>query len=402
MTRWRVLALAAMVAIAAWFGIDVRGWTRIPADAPLQSRVLQPAYTQAARAADALLRDAQKELGVVGLSGAVSIDGELVWAAAAGWADLESHRSMTPDAIFRIGSTSKALTATLLARLVDEHVIDLDAPISRYMKVPNPQWAALTARQLASHTAGLPGYEENRDVWGLYQSVVLHRRYDDVADSLEIFDDTDLLYPPGAAFHYSSFDVNLLSAVMQSAAHQPYLELLQQRVLDPLRMLSTSGDGHAAQADRIATFYELRAAKAKPWRRVDLTQKLASGGLLSTSADLTRLCGGWFDAGFIQPQTVQTFWEPQRLHSGALNEQGYALGWRAKKDSKALADLGETERYHHGGVSKGAMSWLVCYPEYKLGVALNINSLLDNFDALADREPAISRIFAAALVRGGQ
>jgi len=112
---------------------------------------------------------------------------------------------------------------------------------------------------------------------------------------------------------------------------------------------------------------------------------------------LTKLCGGWTDPTFIEPGTVRTFWEPQRLASGEVNEQNYAIGWRADKESTALGEPFITERYHHGGVSKGAMSWLVCYPQYRLGIALNINTVLDDFMALANAEPAITRAFVEAL-----
>jgi CubicO group peptidase (beta-lactamase class C family) len=296
--------------------------------------------------------------------------------------------------MFRIGSTSKAVTATLLARLVDDGIIDLDTPISKYLPdPPNPEWARLTARQLASHTAGLPGYEGNRDWWGLYQTIALQRHFPDVRDSLSIFDDTPLQSAPGTRYHYSSFDVNLLAAVMQQATHVPYLELLDREVLVPLGMTSTGGDHAFADTRRLATFHELRGRRAKPWRNVDLSQKWPSGGLLATSSDLTRLCGGWFDPAFLKPETVATFWEPQRLADGTVNDQGYAVGWRARPRTDALGQDRVTARYHHGGVSKGAMSWLVCYPEARLGIALNINAHLDDFDRLMNAEPAISRLF---------
>jgi CubicO group peptidase (beta-lactamase class C family) len=145
----------------------------------------------------------------------VSVDGQPVWAAATGWADVTAARQLSTEAVFRIGSTSKAVTATLLARLVDAGTVALDAPSSRYLpRLPNPQWAPLTPRQLASHTAGLPEYDENHDLWGLYQTIRLSRHFDDVVASLEVFDDTPLLSPPGTRFHYTSFDVNLLGAVI--------------------------------------------------------------------------------------------------------------------------------------------------------------------------------------------
>ena len=87
------------------------------------------------------------------------------------------------------------------------------------------------------------------------------------------------------------------------------------------------------------------------------------------------------------------FWQVQKLASGADNEQGYALGWRAEPTSRALGGGIVTPRYHHGGITKGAMSWLVCYPQARLGVAINTNTLLDDISGLTELEHRITRPF---------
>lgn len=394
------LATSGGALATLWLGAYVESmrWFDIPKNDHFAAEGLGSDYEAAGKSASEMLRDARQHLGLIGISAAVSIDGQVVWAAAAGLAEVENHpRPLTPEIAFRIGSTSKAVTATLLARLVDRGVIDLDAPISTYMpQLPNPDWARLTARQLASHTAGLPEYAENRDLWGLYQTAALKRHFSDVNEALEIFDDTALLSAPGETFHYTSFDVNLLAAVMQAALKKPYLDALREEVLLPLHMNATGGDHAYVKPENIAAFYEVQGAEAKRWRDVDLSQKWPSGGLVATSSDLARLCGGWFDAKYLSPATVAKFWEPQRLKSGEVNEQGYAIGWRARPESTEISQQHPTPRYHHGGVSKGAMSWLVCYPEARLGIALNINSLLERFGDLADVEPPIARLFFEA------
>ena len=60
---------------------------------------------------------------------ALGKDGELVWARAAGYRDLDNKVPVTLDTKFRIGSVSKAVSATTAAKLVDEGILDIDAPI---------------------------------------------------------------------------------------------------------------------------------------------------------------------------------------------------------------------------------------------------------------------------------
>ncbi|MGB1656553.1 MAG: serine hydrolase domain-containing protein, partial [Longimicrobiales bacterium] len=99
--------------------------------------------------------------GVGGISAGVMVDGDLVWADGWGLADRETRELMLPSTVSRTGSISKSVTAVLMMILVDEGVIELDDPVSRYL----PEIDGLrdrrngsedvTFRHLASHTAGL-------------------------------------------------------------------------------------------------------------------------------------------------------------------------------------------------------------------------------------------------------
>jgi len=77
---------------------------------------------------------------IAGAVGLVMRDGRMVYQRAVGWADKEAGRRMTPDAIFRIASQSKALTSTAILALVEEGKIGLEDPVSRYI----PQFAHTT------------------------------------------------------------------------------------------------------------------------------------------------------------------------------------------------------------------------------------------------------------------
>ena len=86
------------------------------------------------------------------------------------------------------------------------------------------------------------------------------------------------------------------------------------------------------------------------------------------------------------------FWTPQRLASGEINEQSYAVGWRFNPSSLVEYQGKALLHAHHGGVSKGAMSWLVVYPELHLAVAINSNSRAETFQAFAAAEVALTRL----------
>jgi len=365
--------VALLFSLYPFFAEDVPsmrpfGWFELPETRPYAEGGIAPGYHEAADRARHLLRDHVSDINVPAISAAIAVDGKLIWSAAAGYSDLEQKRNVTPNTLFRIGSTSKAVTGTLFARMVDDQLIDIDAPISAYaVDLPNTDWAQLTSRQLASHTAGIVGYEENRDLPGVYGTMRLHNSHDNVAEGLGYFDGSELLYEPGTDFHYSSFDVNLLSFVLQEAGGELFQHLMHEQVLRPLGLKSPLPD--APHPDR-AEFYHIQEGQAQRWRDVDLSMKLASGGFMATPGDLALLGVAWLDDEFISGKTRRQFWTPQSLADGAVNEQNYALNWRVSEATEGIPF-----RYiHHGGVSKGSMSWLAVIPEKRMAVALTINT----------------------------
>ncbi len=365
-------------------------WQQVPAAAKCHSSPVEsPMQAAAEQACQALLAH-QARLHAPSVSAAIAIDGEVVWSAAAGWADLAADQPATPATLYRIGSTSKPVTGTLLARMVDAGLVELDEPIETYDQAPpNPEWGQLTLRQLASHTAGLPEYETNQDLRGLYQSMALNRRHTDVRDGLALFDGSPLRYSPGSGFEYSSFGTHLMAATLQSAGKQPFAQLLQQQVLQALALSSPVAD---RETPARARFYQINGDMAQPWRDVDLSSKLPGGGFMSNPTDLVKLAAAWLDPEFIREDTRALFWTPQTLDSGDINPQSYALTWR----------WNSTDRYaHHGGVSKGSMAWLAVYPDESLVVALTMNTTIPNFADFSSLQTELVRLFGSAYNAGG-
>lgn len=395
---WSLFGLLLLVGAGIatyWYS----GWLQLPDVVPQQSHVYQADFQQAAEQAMQKLTQAQQQQQFPAITAAVAWQGKLIWAGAVGYADLAEKTAVTTQSRFRIGSTSKAVTATALARAVAAGEIALDSPISRYMPdLPNAAWHAFTLRQLMSHTAGLPGYRENTDRVGAIQSLLKQRNFTDVKQALNVFDESELLFSPGSGFHYSSFDVNLASAVLQSAVQQPFLQYLQHSVSDPLQLTSLSADYPDKPLPERVTFYFTDDGYAKAHWPVNLSQKWAGGGLIASSVDLVRLGSAWFDADFIPAPIQQQFWTPQKLNNGEVNGQFYALGWRHFSQNHLFCDkknpLNRTvSSVHHGGVSDGAQSWLVLYPELQLVVAMNANTVKDNYCDFAGQAAEITKPF---------
>ena len=154
-------SLAAAILVvgggAVFFVLTISPVFTDPAAVPSTAAATQPgrysgAVDESRRLARALVVE---ENHLPGLSLAVAVDGELVWAEGFGWADVERRAPVTPLTRFRLGSVSKTLTAAAVALLHDRGRIDLDAPVQRYVPAyPEKQWT-ITTRQLMGDIAGV-------------------------------------------------------------------------------------------------------------------------------------------------------------------------------------------------------------------------------------------------------
>ncbi|MEV6735754.1 serine hydrolase domain-containing protein [Streptomyces sp. NPDC051104] len=108
------------------------------------------------------MADALEAIHTAGMYGAYAAvrDGDTTWRGAAGVADRDTGRPVTPDMEQRIGSISKSMTAVALLQQVAAGRLDLDAPVSRYLPglVPGQRGDRITVRMLLNHTSGIGDY----------------------------------------------------------------------------------------------------------------------------------------------------------------------------------------------------------------------------------------------------
>ena len=115
-------------------------------------------------AADALMLHLMPTYNVPGAALALVKDGNIVLTKGYGYRDLEINAPVTTETLFNIGSISKSFTALGIAQLVDQHQVDLDTPVLRYIpefRLSDPRATkVVTLRRLLSHTSGLPSDEQ--------------------------------------------------------------------------------------------------------------------------------------------------------------------------------------------------------------------------------------------------
>ena len=348
------------------------------------------------------------------ISGAVALvlrDGRPVYEAAVGWSDKDAGRLMTPDAIFRIASHTKALTSVAILSLVEEGRIGLADPVSRFI----PEFAAtnvmvrdgadtemvranrpITIRDLLTHTAGI-SYGTQPEVAALYEAKGLGPaagfgwytadKDEPICTTMETLASLPFVAQPGEDWVYG-YNTDILGCVVERASGVPLDAFVAMRITEPLGMNDTYFFLSPEQRDRLAAVYasgpDGRITRAPEGSKgqgayVDGVRRSFAGGagLLSTASDYARFLemirnGGALDGvRILAPRTVKLMTTNQvgTLHS--TTGLGFGLGFQT------------TDRYGANGMdSEGAFGWFGAYgtmyrvdPEARLVMVLLVQML---------------------------
>lgn len=319
------------------------------------------------------LIEIRNNAGLPSVSAAIAYNDNLKWAGATGYADLENSRLATLTSRYRLGSTSKALTGSLLGRLLDEGSISLNGTVGGYAPELPDKFTEVTVLMLASHTAGIRHYSNTPPLWPPWHPMFSKKHYNSVEQGLAIFIDDDLIFEPGTGFKYSTYGYSLLSGVMEYATGTDFESLLQKKLFIPADMSHTGIDKQASMAERVS-FYSTSEDKYTAAYPTDSSYKIAGGGIVSTPSDLVMLGQLLLGDSFISDKVRQKLWTPVTLPDGSPNPQSYGLGWRINESTLLFGEDNSTLIYHHGGSQNGGAAFFMLVPEYGISVAAVANT----------------------------
>lgn len=188
----------------------------------------------------------------------------------------------TPDTKFRIASATKQFTAALVHQLAEDGLVELDAPISKYLPDYPAAQRRVTLRQLLNQTSGIPNYTS----FPTWRSI---KRDAFAPDSfLRVFSVLPLEFEPGSKFAYSNSNYFVLGVISERVTGQPYATALKTRILSPLGLHDTGYDTRTEVVERMASGYVRAGSAYKPEAYIDVSLPFAAGMLYSTVRDLHR------------------------------------------------------------------------------------------------------------------
>ena len=344
------------------------------------------------------------------IAGAVTVVGNSKGIAsleAIGSRRLDSKEAMPKDALFRIASMTKPITAVGLLILADEGKLSVDDPVEKHLpefrgqmmitersddklvlkKPPRP----ITLRDLLTHTSGLPGYPP-----GL--SDLYRKRNRTLAEGTLAVSQRPLEFVPGSRWSYCNSGIDTLGRVIEVVSAKDYESFLAQRIFTPLGMKDTTFRPNKEQLRRRAGLYNTKDGQLVPAGDTligppqDMRHPIPAGGLYSTGADMARfyrmmLQGGTLDGErILSAASVQAMTKVQTgdLKCGFTPGMAHGLGFAVVREPQGVTGMLSAGSFGHGG-AYGTQSW--ADPKRDLFVILLIQRAgLPNSDASKMRE----------------
>jgi len=325
--------------------------------------------------------------GVVTL---VARHGKIVHFEAVGQRGAEDDRPMTKDALFRIFSMSKPITAVAAMMLFEEGAFALSDPVAKFVPELSdldvlvdgelvPAERTMTMRHLLTHTGGLSyGFNPRDPIDAKYNEVqpLAGKNLDEFAERLGTL---PLAFEPGERWHYS-VAVDVTGLVVQRLSGLSFDVFLKERLFEPLGMDDTFFNVPEGKRGRLLPNHGWNREEGRlvqiqrPYQETELFS--GGGGLISTTTDYLRFAemlrrGGELDGvRILSPKTVEfmtTNHLPSTLTGSGTGESpgalagargfGFGLGFGINTSAVGGGVPGSVGEYSWGGAA-GTIFWV--------------------------------------------
>jgi CubicO group peptidase (beta-lactamase class C family) len=315
------------------------------------------------------VRDELVRAKVPGASVAIVRGDRVVYAKGFGTANVETGEAVRPEMLFRLGSTTKMLTATALVGLSIEGKIDLNAPIGKYISGLTPGIAAITANQLLSHTSGI---HDEAPMYGSHDETAL-------GAGIRKWTDDWLFTRPGRVYSYSNPGYWMAGYLVEVLSGKPYADAMADRVFGP------AGMKHTTLRPLMAMTYPLAQGHdgdhvARP--AADNAAGWPAGSVFSCVQDLARYVIAFMNDGMLDgkrvldPKIIAAMSSPHADIPGSDGKYGYGLTLREFRGVRLV---------EHGGSRMGYGSSIRMAPEQRVAVIILANQSGASLPATADK-----------------
>ena len=293
---------------------------------------------------------------IPGLTVAVSIDNQVVWADGFGYSSSELKTKASPTHKFRIGQVSELITTLTATKLYEEGKLKIDQPVSELLPELSKKPKNYTIYQLGVHASGI---REAKTAAGKGNTI----NYETLIPS---FINDSLLYEPGDFTSHTELGFDLIGYAIEKANNDAFIKIVRKTLTDTLKLSNTIPDNPYLIIDNKSNTYDYDyMAQPMVSGSTDLRGKEASAGYLSSVLDMVKMGNTLLYPGFLKQETIDLITKPYVLKSGRTSSFGFGL--IVNKDNDGKTFLGQK------GYVSGGNSAILIYPEDKLVIAIACN-----------------------------
>ncbi len=263
-----------------------------------------------------------------------------------GSADLEARIPNSPDYQYRIGSLTKQFTAAAILLLQEDGLLNVQDPVRKYLP-DYPNGDQITIHQLLIHTAGIPNYEQRRDLPQVVQTAI------SLDDLIASFSNQPLQFSPGQRYSYSSSGYVILTKIIEVVSGTRYEDFIQDKIFTPAGMQNSGYDYLDPAVSNPSVGYMLNQRGAQRAILTEASWPTGAGAHYSTLGDLYRWDRVLYENSILSAESIEMMNTPW-VDTGQGRSYGY--GW----------NIGPTigrPSIAHGGSIFGFASYMLRFPE---------------------------------------
>jgi CubicO group peptidase (beta-lactamase class C family) len=307
---------------------------------------------------ESVVREELRATGTPGAALAVVKGEQVVFARGFGVASVETGAAVTPEMLFRLGSTTKMFTAATLLTLAEEGRLRMDRPIGGYISGLHPRLARVTAHQLLTHTAGLA---DEAPMYGPQDETALEA-------GIQVWKDDKFFTEPGKVYSYSNPGYWVAGLLAEKLAGRPFADVVAERILEPLGMKTSTFRPTLAMTYPLAQGHE-KGAVVRP--AANNASGWPAGSLFSSARDLSLWCANLLN-GPRGPGLVRNTVEVP----GGDVRYGYGLRVREHRGIRL---------WEHNGNRRGYGSSIRLAPDHKVAVVVLVNTTGGNLPRTSEK-----------------
>ena len=270
----------------------------------------------------------------------VAKKGKILYQGAFGYANFDKKIKNTIETKFLIGSATKSFTAIAVMQAREKGLVNLHAPIKKYIPELNEELGNLTLHFLMKNSSGLP----------VHLNRITELEYRDISSKelIVLYNTTKLAFKPGSKYAYSNLNYQLCAIVLERVTGKSYKQYMESNIFKPIKMYDSGIERTHELAKDKALGYDLNDNKFVKADDNYMSFAMGGGDIYSNALDIAKWDSALYTNELVNEKSKEL------LFDGKPNEFGtYGYGFKVKNYNRSSVTKKVGKLVRHGGSMYG-------------------------------------------------